>query len=62
MRLGMLPSVTLLIGGFMPLLAKKKQAAWLYLMAGDLPSSSLITSQSFQWGSGLEIGLAKIGS
>jgi len=58
----MLPSVTITVWRLYATPGEKIQAAWLYLMAGDLPSSSLITSQSFQWGSGLEIGLAKIGS
>jgi len=34
------------------------QAAWLCLMACDLPFFSWSHSRGFQWGSGVEIGLA----
>ena len=40
----------------------KIQAVRLCLMACDQPSSSWSHSSGFQWGSGLEIGLAMIGS
>ncbi len=40
----------------------KMQTAWLCSMAYDHPSSSWSHSRSFQWASGLEIGLAMTGS